>query len=213
MKVLVLSKDLNTTYLDKLLKDEEGKLKVCPAALFKSVPQLDLAHWCTRNGVYQIPTQELVDWLKEKIADRPAIEICSGNGVLGRTLKIPATDSYLHMNPEMQVYYKLLRQEPTQPPPEVEKLDALDAVKKYKPEVVVGAYCTHWGLPPDKNASCYGVREDEILALIKMYVHIGNDDIHGRKPILAVPHEIYRFEWLAGRAFDPTKNNIRVWNR
>ena len=129
--------DVDTGYLDELLLDR-GLVRPVRWKKLRCVPQAHLKVWCVRQGVYQLPTCELIDWLKEAIAGRTAIEICAGRSCLGRSLGIPMSDSYLHLHPDMHRMYQILKQTPTQPPGDVERLTANEAVAKYKPQVVIG---------------------------------------------------------------------------
>ena len=130
--------DVDTMYLDLMLLDR-GLVRPVRWKKLKRVRTTALEVWCVRQGVYQLPTCELIDWLKEAIAGRTAIEICAGRSCLGRSLGIPMSDSYLHLHPDMHRMYQILKQTPTQPPGDVERLTANEAVAKYKPQVVIGA--------------------------------------------------------------------------
>ena len=114
--------DVDTGYLDELLLDR-GLVRPVRWKKLRRVPQAHLKVWCVRQGVYQLPTCELIDWLKEAIGGRTAIEICAGRSCLGRSLGIPMSDSYLHLHPDMHRMYEILKQTPTQPPDDVERLD------------------------------------------------------------------------------------------
>ncbi len=59
----------------------------------------------------------------------------------------------------------------------------------------------------------HGPREEEIINACEMYIVIGNENTHGDKRILALPHETFKFPWLVSRAKDQTKNVIYVWNK
>jgi hypothetical protein len=72
----------------------DGKLQVLPAAEFKKFDQELISIFCVKNAFYGLPTMELVEWLKEKIGKRSAIEIGAGNGAFGRALGIPMSDSF-----------------------------------------------------------------------------------------------------------------------
>ena len=149
-----------------------------------------------RQGIYQLPTWELIDWLKEAIGRRMAIEICAGRSCLGRPLGIPMSDSYLHLHPDMQRMYQMLKQTPTQPPDDVERLTANEAVRKYKPQVVIGAWVTQLGTEGLDQTNPCGTDEEAILDTGCIYIHIGNVGAHGKKRILNRPHlEFYTRGW------------------
>lgn len=79
--------------LDKLLVGNNGLLRPIPYAELKAFPHGMIQQWCVQRGVYQVPTQELIDFLATH-ANKRTIEICAGNGVLGRSLNLIMTDSY-----------------------------------------------------------------------------------------------------------------------
>lgn len=212
MRIKTLADGIDSSYLNPVLKDEKGNLRPVLSSILEEIPEDHILHWCVRNGVYQIPTVELIDWIRGKIGERSAIEICAGNGAIGRALGIKATDSYMQTLPQVALLYKTLGQATTTLAPEVEKLEALEAVKKYKPQVVVGSYCTQVGSPGDTEASSFGVDEEAILTYVETYIHVGNQVTHGKKRILKRPHETFQFPWLFGRSFDKKENCIYVWN-
>lgn len=198
---------------DTMMYDERKNLRILPAARILEFPKEVIQTWCVLRGVYQIPTQELIDWLKEQIGSRSAIEICAGNGSIGRALNIPRTDSYVQTLPEMVAYYKMLGQEPITPPADVIKYDANEAVEVLKPTVVVGAYVTQKYQDGNTEGSVVGVDEHKLLENVYTYIHIGNDGPHGSKRINKLKHAFYRFPWLITRAKEPNMNHIRVWSR
>lgn len=162
---------------------------------------------------YLLPTVELVDWLKDLIGDRKAIEIGSGTGDLARFLGIPATDNYCQEWPEVKAYYALTGQPPVNYGKDVERLDALEAVEKYKPDVVLGSWVTQWidpNLPyPDNGGSMHGVKESELLKKVLTYIVVGAEGIHGRKNILSQPHKVFNVERIARSR--RTDNRVWVW--
>jgi len=159
----------------------------------------------------------LIGWLREQIGGRQAIEICAGQGTIGRSLGIVATDSYIQTDPGMMAYYRLLGQHPISPPPDVYKFEANEAVDHFKPQVVVAAYSTQKYIPGDEGppkigSSLYGVDELTMLPKIETYINIGNDMTHGDKRLRRQPHDFFRFEWLFTRSSEPQGNHIIIWN-
>lgn len=216
MKPPVILSDEDVSYMDKLLFGPDGKLQVVPAKELASLPPTHLMIWGNKNGVYTYPTQELIDWLKERIAGRTAIEIGAGLGGVGRGVGITMTDSHIQTSPEMLAYYAAMRQVPISPPEDVLKFEANDAVDHFQPEVVVGCYITQKYLPGDENApvigsSVYGVDELTMLPKIKTYLNIGNYSVHHDKRIRKFPHTVYQFDWLFTRSTNPEQNEIVVW--
>jgi hypothetical protein len=205
--------------LDALLLDAEGRLKPLEASVLRQIRQPVLSTWCQMRGRYHVPSVETIHWLSEKIAGRRAIEIGAGAGDLGRLLHIPMTDSYIQMeSPEILLYYATLGVPPTKPPADVERLEALEAVKKYAPEVVVGAWITQLYRkgdegPPFVGSSIYGVNELELRNEVETYIHIGHAKTHHQKRALRFKHKEYRLPFLFSRQMDPAGNVIYVWSR
>ncbi len=86
--VIKISK-LTMLMLDLLLLDDNGHMESLPAETIQSGVLLeDLRGWCHYRARYGIPTLELIQWLKEKIAGRTALEIGAGMGDLGHLLSI-----------------------------------------------------------------------------------------------------------------------------
>lgn len=202
--------------LNELLFDSNGLLKAVPAETLQAFPHNLLRVWCTINGVYQLPTVELINFLIPYTSGRSAIEICAGNGSIGRLLGIPRTDSYMQQLPEMKKFYKSLKNETTDPPPDVEKLDCKGALEKYNPEVVVGCFVTQkWLSDIDTikygGGSVVGVMEEAIVNRAKIYIKVGNNNVHGKARITKRPHQELFFPWLVSRAEDQTQNRIYLW--
>jgi hypothetical protein len=200
----------NVDYLDDLMLDKDGSVKPIESAKLDAIPLDHIRIWCGKNAIYQICTVELVEWLKNEIAGRNAIEIGAGVGGIGKALGIHSTDSYMQTNEAVAQYYKALGQKPTQPPSYVEKIDANDAVDKYKPEVVVGAFITHRHTGGDVG-NAFGPLEEQIINKAT-YIHVGNINVHKSKPILALPHKEYTFPWLRTRCANQSLNRIWIWN-
>jgi len=188
-----------------------GRLRLMPAAFWRSIDRRVLLMWCFRSARYGIPTVELVEWLRDKIAGRRAIEIGSGNGDLGYHLGIPETDSFCQTRtPWVADFYAATGQVPTRPPRTVVPLDALIAVNVKRPQVVVASWVTHKSeIGPGFSD---GVRESAIVKVAD-YIVLGNLGPHASKPILALRHEEHAFPWLVSRAIDPTLDRLWVWRR
>ena len=95
-----------------------------------AMPLPELRLWCYRTGRYGLVTRELVDWLHQIIAGRNAIEVGSGQGDLGFHLQIPMTDSAIQSTGWVRFLYDLMKQTATDPPPDVERMDAQAALAK-----------------------------------------------------------------------------------
>ena len=100
------------------------------------------------------------------------------------------------------------------PPPSVEKIEAIAAIKKYQPETVITSWMTLKTDDPEgiDAGHKYAPDEEEILNRGVTYIHIGNDEIHCDREIMNKPHETDYFDWLVSRGKHPEKNCIYVWN-
>ena len=204
---------LDTSHLDRLLLDAPGGQVVpVPYGILECVPDAMLLQWGVRHGIYQYCTCELIAWLRVEIAGRSCIEICAGSSGIGRALGIHATDSYMHQIPEVRALYQAWMQTPTDPPPYVQKIEANAAVKKYDPEVVLGCFVTQRYLSPaDKDGNAFGPLEEEWLDDGKVYIHVGNLNVHSTKRILSRPHKCLEFPWLFSRCGGPANGRIWIW--
>jgi hypothetical protein len=201
-------------YLDSQLLDREtGRIKLLPASVYKDIDPIHLAVWGSLKARYSFPTKELIDWLRGVIAGRTAIEIGAGNGDLGYHVGIRMTDNYSQQFPEVKLWYALQSVVPTEPPSDVEKLDAIAAVKKYQPQVVVGSFITEKWYKGGATGNMFGPEEEDILAGTDCYIHIGNEVTHATKRIRKYPHETLKFDWLITKSMYPDQNVIYVWNR
>lgn len=210
-------------YLDAEILNEAGRVRASPASTFRGYDSLHLLQWCTERGRYGLPTAELVDFLRERIDGRKAIEVGAGMGDLGYHLGITMTDSCIQQKHKqnktqfgqfVRAMYSMSRSTETKPPPDVLRMDAETAVRKLKPAVVVASWLTQKyrnGDPPDFGASVWGADENYILQNCALYIFIGNEHTHRDKRILAKPHETHKPDWLVSRALRPEQNVIWIW--
>jgi len=191
----------------------DGRLVVHPAEFWQQFTQNEIAVFCVRHAFYCLPTQELVAWLKQEIGTQTALEIGSGNGVLAKSLGIPATDNRMQEWPEIAAHYAAARQPTVKYGPNVVTFTGEEAVQEFKPEVVIAAWVSHRYDPrqPARMGNSHGVVEESILPLVKRYLFIGNMTVHRDKPILGLTHQEYYYRWLVSRAFTPEENFIGVW--
>lgn len=196
--------------LSPLLLDEHQNLKVVPASVLAETTTLERVCFGNRRAIYNFPTVELIEHLKEIIGDRSAIEIGSGNGVMAKALGIPATDNRQQERPDVVAYYELLRQPVIKYGDNVEELDAHAAVKKYKPKVVVATWVTHKFNPadPTREGNQDGVDEAWIIDNCDEYVFIGNMKTHEKKPIWSRPHTKQALPFLYSRSMSDAPNFI-----
>ena len=197
---------------------DNDRLKVMPSAFYRDFSQDQLSLFCLRHGLYCLPTHELLDRINALILEvspgRNAIEIGSGHGTLGHGLGIPCTDSYMQEDPMIKQLYQGAGQPPVRYGAHVKQLDAMDAVKHYRPEVVVAAWVTHKWKEQEawREGNMFGVDEKAILRRIKRYVFVGNTRPHKHKPLLDVKHQAIRGDFLFSRS--PTSHNVLwVWDK
>lgn len=205
-----------THYLDSVL-NPGGKLPLFSAEFYRPIPTMDLIKWAYANAVYCFPTIELIDFLKNQIGENSAIEVGSGNNGLCDHLGIIGTDSYMQRRPEiMFLYHNMMGQRTTNPPSNVQKLEAKEAVDKHKPHTVVASWLTQiYKQDEDEKvgSSIEGADEEYIIDNVSCYILIGNRKVHGDKRILKLPHEEISPSWLVSRSQFPTENVIYIWRK
>lgn len=201
----------DVTHLDDMLMDGNGFCRVLPASEVNSIDRNSFRLWCGQRAIYLYPTLELIEYLTEFIAGRSAIEVGAGNGHLGNALGIPMTDSGMQTRADIMAQYQAIGQACTCPPDNVEIIDAVDAVVKYNPQVVVASWLTHRWSEGMSTGNMYGPDESVIIADVEHYVHIGNDTIHWEKPIWSQPHSKSYHHWIVSRAGAKEKDHIAIW--
>ena len=94
------TKDVNVPFLGRVGVIEKGtstekirrevmdgrEMKILPASVWESFPWPEMRLLLHETGTYVVPTEELVDYLDKLIGEESAIEICAGNGFIGREL-------------------------------------------------------------------------------------------------------------------------------
>jgi len=198
-----------------LLLDEQGRLKVVPAQILAETSAAERGAFGVRYGAYGFVTSELVEHLSVLLAGVSALEVGAGNGVLAEALGIRATDNRQQELPHIRAVYEGLNQALVPYGERVEKLDALSAARRYRPHTVLACWTTHRYDPARHWAGGNedGVREEELLSLCERYVFIGNEAVHARKSLWALPHEKHHPPWLYSRALNGSPNFIAVWHR
>lgn len=199
--------------LDKMLLETDGTMTILPSKILLDIPQEYLSVWCHKRARYGLPTQELICWLECQIDGSKAIEIGSGSGDLGRHLNIIQTDSKVQRRPDVAEMFKSMGQPTIVYPDFVENLNAKQAVRKYKPQVVIGSWITQYGTPDVKPSSPFGVNEGKMLKNIDKYIMIGHEQSHHGKTIFELPHKIFKFNWICSRALERSRNVIYVWDK
>ena len=166
-------------------------------------------------AIYSFPTIELTEWIIDNFDLSNCIEIGAGNGVMADYLGIKATDSKQQTeNPETAILYQLMGQPAITYGENVEKLNAIEAIKKYKPDTVIAQWVTHIYDPdePFREGNIYGVDEQYILDTTINYIFIGNESVHMHKPILEQRHCRIQKDWIISRAKYPEQNVIYLWS-
>lgn len=206
----------DTSDLDRLLLDNEGQLKVVPSEVYASIkPWERLRLWTHLHAVYGLPTTELVEYIQGIIGGRTAIEIGSGNGALGRALEIPRTDNLCQTWPDVSLFYAMTGQPVIKYGKDVEKLEALEAVKKYCPQVIVASWVTQYSDGRNgRPGSMYGVNEAAMLDLpgVETYILFGSIRNHNHKDICRRPHRVIQEPWMWSRAHpDLADTALFIW--
>lgn len=194
--------------------DENGDLIIHPASFYASKTPNERALVCVLNGLYGLPTLELVDWLREFIGNRSALEIGAGNGALARALGIAAVDNRMQERPEIIERYNRQGQGLVRYGSNIETLEAIKGIKKYKPQVVLGVFITHKYNPREhwRGGNMYGPDVREILKNCEQYVHIGNENTHASHVLWKYPHVLHFRPWLYTRCTSYGRDFIGVWN-
>lgn len=211
---IISSADIKRDPAQEGALDDTGQLRVLDANWWAQFTQPEISAFCVKRGLYCIPTTELIHWLKTQIGPRRALEIGAGNGVLAANLDIHATDNKMQTWPDIKAHYQMTGQTPVTYGLRVEELDALEAIRRYQPDVVVAAWVTHKWNPADplREGNAWGVQEEDIVARAT-YIHVGNRHVHRHKPILARPHEELEAPWLVSRAINGAPNFIAIWQK
>jgi hypothetical protein len=183
---------LDTSYLDPLLFQEDGSMRCLPADQLLQIPNTLLRLWCHRHAIYGIPSNELIDTIKQHIGDASCIEVGAGCGVFGKLLNIPSTDSFIQATPEMKMLYAQMGQPPVNYGKNVLNYEATKAIEHFKPDVVFGSWVTQHHpenseTPLPGGGSIYGLKETEFFSHIKKYIVYGNEQVHGRKELFSMP--------------------------
>lgn len=203
----------NVRDISSLLLDSHGQLRVVPARTLEATTAQERFAFGVRHGLYSFPTEELCAFLQARIQGRTAIEIGSGHGALASALSIPATDNRQQEEPAVKAHYRHIGQ-PTVPYGEhVEKLDAVAAMQKYRPSVVIACWVTHLFDQdrPDAEGSMFGVDEASLIASCDEYIFIGNEQVHAKKPIWMIPHEKLTPSWVYSRAINGSRDFVAIW--
>lgn len=198
-----------------MILEPNGALKLMPSSYYASLNWNELRVWCHHYARYGLPTKELIQWLRGRIGDRPAMEIGAGSGDLCYHLGIRGIDNHQQTWPDVAAYYAATRQPTIKYAPWVQNHDALKAVTMFKPKVVIGSWITHLFDPanPEAHGNMYGVDEGSLIKQVDEYIMIGNTAIHGDKPIMKLPHQELQLPFVKSRAHDPSLDRVFIWTK
>jgi hypothetical protein len=193
--------------------DNHGRMRVLPAAFWTSTTPSERALFGHQHGIYSFPTTELVEYLRELIDGRSAIEIGAGHGVLAQALGIPATDNRMQAKARYRRIYEQAGQPTVKYGRNVVELNAAAAVRRYRPDVVIGCWVTHKWEPHRHGAGGneIGIDEANLIANVEQYVVIGNDQVHGFKPIWELPHSRTYLPFIYSRAANGSPDFLAIW--
>lgn len=159
-----------------------------------------------KKALYGIPTLELVEYLKPHITSN-TIEIGSGNGVLAKALNIKATDNHTQADFGVRLTYLLMAQAPVEYGKNVEKIDDVKAIEKYKPDTVIGSWLSDI---VNMKIGIKGIDEESIIKNAR-YIYIGNKKTHQKKTILKYEHKTIDIELVSRTGFE--NNVIWIWDK
>lgn len=194
--------------------DDNGRMRILPAAYWETTTPKERGLFGHLNGIYSFPTTELVEFLRERFGDMPAIEIGSGNGVLAAELGIPATDNRMQERDPWKTHYERCGQPIVPYGTNVKRRDALAAVRHHKPFTVVACWVTHkYDIARHAaGGNVLGVDEEKVLAGCGQYIVVGNERTHAGKVIWNRPHDIIYPPWVFSRALNGQRDFIATWN-
>lgn len=212
MSVAILNKNIDIKPLEELLGIDAQFFPVRFERL-KQFSQEAISLFCHKYALYQLPTKELIDFIKNEIQEEPTIELAAGNGCIGRSLGIPMLDNYMQTWPQIMAHYHVLKQPLIKYGEDVINMDGNAAVRKYKPLNVVAAWLTQKYEPGMKNGNMWGVDELQMFEDgIEKYIHIGNKSVHGDKKLFKHKKaKVYKFPWLISRSMQREDNEIYVF--
>lgn len=205
--------DSSTRDISGEVLDQRGRLRILPAAYWAGVTPDERALVGHRHALYGFPTVELVEYLQGIIGGRKAIEIGAGSGVLADALGIIGTDNYQQAMPKYRRMIEATGQPVVRYGRNVARADAQQAVRIYRPDVVVACWVTHRYEPGRHWAGGneLGVDEAAVIDNCREYVFIGNEQVHAGKPIWSRPHHIEYPRFVYSRAVNGSRDFVCTW--
>lgn len=208
--VQVLPEGTTTEAIRKQLMKGRDML-VRPASVWQSFSWAEQRMLMHETSTFVAPTEELVDFLDNLIGEESAIEICCGNGWVGRELDIKLTDLKAHELKEVKLMYKLTNQPLIHYPADVRKMEAQKAVTIYHPHTVLACYPAFKWEDDRQLGSDYGVDFHALLQRVKRIVIVGNDHVHGAFSFMEIPHKEIHIDGLITRNEDRLADKIYIW--
>jgi hypothetical protein len=183
--------DTDSSAVRRILTDANGRLRCLPAAELTALDRAELRLFCQEEAVYQLPTVELIAQLRDRIGDRTALEIGAGRGDIGRHLGIRLTDSHMQAEPQYRKLYEAAGAHAIRYPKDIEKLNYKQAIKKYKPAVVVACWVSHQFSEkrPEMAGSIAGLDTQWIVDHCKEFLFVGHPVTHQWWTIPQCRHE------------------------
>lgn len=211
MAIVTPDRDALAT-LEAQVIDENGRPRVVPASVFAGVDQANIAALCVKHAFYGVVTCELVEFIREQINGRCAIEIGAGNGVLAEALNITGVDNRMQDWPWVRATYEMSQQPTVRYGANVVHMDGIEALSHYRPQVVIGNWLTHFYRPERHWAggNMYAPDERQILENVETFILVGNSKTHAGHSLLDNAHDTYEPSWLYSRAVRGT-NFVKVW--
>ena len=206
-----LDTETSTENIRKTVMDG-NEMRILPASVWESFSWSEARMLMHETGVYVVPTEELIDFLDRQIGEERAIEICAGNGFIGRELGITVTDSYQQQDdPVTKLYYEAFRQPVIRYPKDVIKLEANKAVDKFRPHTVIACYATHKWRYDTMSGNEHGVDFNRLMKRIRRLILVGNTEVHKDNPLMGIPHEEIILPGLITRSANPETNRVFIW--
>lgn len=170
--------------------DDDGVLNPMPQSFWENVHPDERSLFGYHHGIYALPTVELVERLRQIIAGREqqTIEIGAGNGGISKALGIQATDSYQQEDKNVSQYINQLGGATVPYGPHVARHESKEAIRKFKPKVVLACWVTHKYNPlkPHLDGNQWGVDEHWVLSRCDEYIFVGAETrTHNVKPLFA----------------------------
>lgn len=212
--IRIIGPEVSDEAVRQAVLDEDGHIRELPASEWRKFEWDSVVKFMHNYPVYVLPTTELLDVLDNLTADyEKTIEIGAGTGSIGRLLGIKMTDSHLQADKKVQLLYALQGQPVIKYPPDVVKLDALTACRRFKPDCVLGCYVTHLWREGMSSGNMYGVDFERLLPQLKRLILVGNLRTHADNPIMGIDHmELDLHGDLITRSDEPELNRVFVWD-